>query len=39
MKICSIGFDLPEGKVKFQDELVITLDKKLCPQEDHALLR
>ena len=26
MKICCIGFDLPEGKVKYQDELVITLD-------------
>jgi ribosome-binding ATPase YchF (GTP1/OBG family) len=33
MKICSIGFDLPEGKVKFQDELVITLDQKLSPKK------
>ena len=33
MKICCIGFDLPEGKVKYQDELVITLDQKLSPQK------
>jgi len=33
MKICSIGFDLPEGKVKYQDELVITLDQKLSPKK------
>lgn len=28
MKICFVGLDLPEGKVKYQDERVITLDKK-----------
>ena len=33
MKICSIGFDLPEGKVKYQDERVITLDQKLAPKK------
>jgi len=33
MKICSIGFDLPEGKVKYQDERVITLDEKLSPKK------
>jgi len=33
MKICLIGFDLPEGKVKYQDELVITLDHKLSPKK------
>ena len=33
MKICTIGFDLPEGKVKYQDERVITLDQKLSPQK------
>ena len=33
MKICCIGFDLPEGKVKYQDELVITLDQKLSPKK------
>jgi hypothetical protein len=33
MKICSIGFDLPEGKVKYQDERVITLDQKLSPKK------
>ena len=33
MKICLIGFDLPEGKVKYQDERVITLDQKLSPQK------
>jgi hypothetical protein len=33
MKICSIGFDLPEGKVKYQDDRVITLDHKLSPQK------
>ena len=33
MKICCIGFDLPEGKVKYQDELVITLDHKLSPKK------
>jgi ribosome-binding ATPase YchF (GTP1/OBG family) len=33
VKICMIGFDLPEGKVKYQDERVITLDQKLSPQK------
>jgi hypothetical protein len=33
MKICSLGFDLPEGKVKYQDERVLTLDQKLSPQK------
>jgi ribosome-binding ATPase YchF (GTP1/OBG family) len=33
MKICSIGFDLPQGKVKYQDERVITLDQKLSPRK------
>ena len=33
MKICCIGFDLPEGKVKYQDERVITLDQKLSPKK------
>ena len=33
MKICCIGIDLPEGKVKYQDELVITLDQKLSPKK------
>ncbi len=28
MKICFLGLDLPEGKVKYQDERVIALDKK-----------
>ena len=33
MKICSSGFDLPEGKVKYQDERVITLEQKLSPKK------
>jgi hypothetical protein len=33
MKICCIGFDLPEGKVKYQDERVDTLIRKLSPQK------
>lgn len=33
MKICSLGFDLPEGKVKYQDDRVITLDQKLSPRK------
>ncbi|MCK9375730.1 MAG: DUF933 domain-containing protein [Syntrophobacterales bacterium] len=33
MKICLVGFDLPEGKVKYQDERVITLDQKLSPKK------
>jgi ribosome-binding ATPase len=33
MKICCIGFDLPEGKVKYQDEKVITLEQKLSPKK------
>jgi ribosome-binding ATPase len=33
MKICCIGFDLPEGKVKYQDEIVITLEQKLSPKK------
>ena len=28
MKICFLGLDLPEGKIKYQDERVIALDKK-----------
>jgi ribosome-binding ATPase len=33
MKICVLGCDLPEGKVKYQDERVITLDQKLAPKK------
>jgi hypothetical protein len=33
MKIGFAGFDLPEGKVKFQDEKVITLENKFAPQK------
>jgi hypothetical protein len=33
MKICCIGFELPEGKVKYQDEHVISLDQKLSPKK------
>ncbi|MBI4643696.1 MAG: DUF933 domain-containing protein [Deltaproteobacteria bacterium] len=33
MKICFAGFDLPEGKIKFQDEKVITLENKFTPQK------
>jgi hypothetical protein len=33
MKICFMGFDLPEGKVKYQDERVITLDKKFAAKK------
>jgi hypothetical protein len=33
VKICSIGFDLPEGKVKYQDERVTTLEQKLSPKK------
>jgi len=33
MKICCIGFDLPEGKVKYQDEIVISLEQKLSPKK------
>ncbi len=33
MKICCVGFDLPEGKVKYQDERVDTLIRKLSPQK------
>ena len=28
MKICFLGLDLPEGKVKYQDERIIRLDQK-----------
>lgn len=28
MKICFLGLDLPEGKVKYQDERVVHLDRK-----------
>jgi len=31
MKICFAGFDLPEGKVKFQDEKVMALGNKFNP--------
>ena len=33
MKICFLGLDLPEGKVKYQDERVITLDKKYAAKK------
>jgi hypothetical protein len=33
MKICSVGFNLPEGKVKYQDERATTLIQKLSPQK------
>ena len=33
MKICFAGFDLPEGKIKFQDEKVIELGHKFSPQK------
>jgi ribosome-binding ATPase len=33
MKICSLGFDLPEGKVKYLDERVSALDEKLSPRK------
>jgi hypothetical protein len=33
MKIGFAGFDLPEGKIKFQDEKVITLENKFTPHK------
>ncbi|MFZ5453509.1 MAG: DUF933 domain-containing protein [Thermodesulfobacteriota bacterium] len=33
MKICFAGFDLPEGKIKFQDDKVLTLVSKFSPQK------
>jgi ribosome-binding ATPase YchF (GTP1/OBG family) len=33
MKICILGCDLPEGKVKYQDERIITLEQKLSPKK------
>jgi ribosome-binding ATPase YchF (GTP1/OBG family) len=33
LKICFIGFDLPEGKVKYRDERVIALDKKFAAKK------
>ncbi len=33
MKICFVGLDLPEGKVKYQDERVLTLDKKFAAKK------
>ncbi len=33
MKICFVGLDLPEGKVKYQDERVISLDKKFSAKK------
>ncbi len=33
MKICFLGIDLPEGKVKYQDERVIALDKKFAAKK------
>jgi hypothetical protein len=33
MKICFVGLDLPEGKVKYQDMRVIQLDKKFEPKK------
>ena len=33
MKICFVGLDLPEGKVKYLDTRVIQLDKKFEPKK------
>jgi ribosome-binding ATPase len=33
MKICFVGLDLPEGKVKYQDTRVIHLDQKFEPKK------
>lgn len=33
MKIGFLGLDLPEGKVKYQDERVIALEKKFAPKK------
>jgi ribosome-binding ATPase YchF (GTP1/OBG family) len=33
MKICFVGLELPEGKVKYQDERVLALDKKFAAQK------
>ena len=33
MKICFVGLDLPEGKVKYQDERVLNLDKKFVAKK------
>ena len=33
MKICFVGLDLPEGKVKYQDVRVIRLDQKFEPKK------
>ncbi len=33
MKICFVGIDLPEGKVKYQDARVIALDKKFAAKK------
>jgi hypothetical protein len=33
MKICVLGLDLPQGKVKYQDERVISLDQKLAAKK------
>ena len=33
MKICFLGVELPEGKVKYQDERVIALDKKFAAKK------
>ena len=33
MKICFLGCDLPEGKVKYQDTRVIALDKKFAAKK------
>jgi ribosome-binding ATPase YchF (GTP1/OBG family) len=33
MKICFLGIELPEGKVKYQDERIIALDEKFAPKK------
>lgn len=33
MKICFVGVDLPEGKVKYRDERVIALDQKFAAKK------
>jgi hypothetical protein len=33
MKICFVGLDLPEGKVKYQDTRILHLDKKFEPKK------
>jgi len=38
MKVCSIGLDLPEGKVKYHDDKFLELVEEVRPFKNYPVL-